>query len=416
MTLYNKMDEYAKLFLQGEDIEEYTEDELCNNPDFMKALIRLDKKSYIYMSDELKKDFEFIRDVVKENKDDYDFCSILIEGLEEDCVIDELDEGDLIAFNTGVKIEEEIKQANIRELYAIVTENILRDSDLLEKDKKGYAVKLNSYYTMILGCVMNAVNKDPESNELGYGFGVIKEFLVCNPVLLKYFAERLTLDIIDEEESVTEYSNNTELVIHNAYASKEEYEKEGFVLALAKIIRPYDPFLYDYLVINKDNDMFKRFAYEKRQILNNWDLLESNNRINKSEEFTSNITQALDQLHIPCVYTMDVIAYMRENYGKDFSDDLFDPYYEQLEQFGINIDGEEEPSRIGVEFIQEGLEKNDIDTIKLIDYATYLYGQLTKARIVPKDAEIKTFEEYFRDKKENKAIQRNRKRPSEKDN
>ena len=144
MKVYDKWDAYAKLFLQGEDVEGYTEDELCNNKDFIKALIRLDKKSYFYMSDELKQDFEFIRELVKEHKDDYDFASILIEEYGEKCFIDELDSKNVVELHDGIRLEEETKQMNLMELYAIVTDDIKRDiSSLEEKDKNGYMVKLS---------------------------------------------------------------------------------------------------------------------------------------------------------------------------------------------------------------------------------------------------------------------------------
>lgn len=411
--IYDLMwDSLAKKFNDGEEIEGYTEEELLSNPKFVKALLRNDKKALIYVEDELVRNYNLTRELVLEFSDDYDFASKIIEIYINENFKKEDDENSNIIHFNGRDIEsQEYENLNCYELYAIITKNI-NPYDITSKDQKGYYMKLRMEFMLETTRIYDYILDNPDLSSLGLGFQVFEYILRNNPYLLEYFAKSMSIDLINGKYDDHENSYTFEEMIHMEYSTQEEFkssfEKEGIYAFFIKKASKRDLALTNYLMKNKDKNLFDSYQESYNKINYNWENYEISNFHNIADELVGNINEAIINESLSPISSLDVIKYLQEKYNAE-NDIIFEnPVFSfkgECEEFDIH------PS---VELILK--EKNgNVSTIEdykisqCLDYAEYLYLEIKNHRILTPDIQILSYEEYQEQKRENKNI-RTRKR------
>ena len=254
MKLYNV--KLAQDYINGNDIEGYTLDELENDKDFMMLVMRIthDKKIYSFCSDEVKKNYKFIRFIINEFKDDLDFlCSAVDYFLEKN-------------------------NDAISELEVLITMSKLadkKDDESINKYKFALAAKYRYriYELKMLQTMYSKENNDGLNMSIFY---VIYDDFVGHKEILDYFAKRMLNDILHE--------NRLELIktMHIRFKSVEELEKFGIRKFIIEFVSYYDDMLADYLKTNieiiknaeKEDEIKKEFKnYEKRLNLGKCNLI-----------------------------------------------------------------------------------------------------------------------------------------------
>ena len=247
----------AQDYINGNDIEGYTLEELENSKDFMKLVINItnDKNMYFFSSDNLKKNYDFVKFLIDKFKNKIDFiCDVADYFLDnkEDCV---------------EKFELEIIMSNI-----LKTQN--------EKKYKKYSLTAGIRYISkkieIEGYNIER-EKDKSIPNVGAGFYLIYDEYYNNEIILNYFAKRMIDDILKENNI------NLEEIIHKNFKTKEQFKKFGINNYIINLIGCYDNMLSDYIskhlntifdTIKKCNKILDDFeAYEERIEKNKFNLI-----------------------------------------------------------------------------------------------------------------------------------------------
>ncbi len=202
---------------------------LEDNVSFMIKVIEYsnDKRMYNLCSENVKKDFKFVKYIIQKFKKDINFISMVADNY----------------IDLNYNSEEFFNSIEI----SIIMENIIGDtSDLnLYKYKMN---NLNLYEDLIaqaqLSISNSKLNKD-DKEFLGLGFYQINNYFLGRNEILRYFAKKMTYQIFFEDEKLT-----FEQLIHQNVDKYEKIEKIGVNNFLINFIGLKDINLAGYISAN----------------------------------------------------------------------------------------------------------------------------------------------------------------------
>lgn len=241
-------------YIYGNDIDEYHYPlhELENNTSFMCDVMSFskDKNMYLYASDKVKQDYEFVKLVIELFKEDQDF----IMGV-----------ADYYLFNS-------MEVSNNKIELHIIMNNLISD----KAKRLPYAISCMSLYETLLIDLKSSYDKMENKEGLldfGLGFIFIYDMYEQNPCIIDFFATRMINNIFYSSEKTLEQ------FIHNSFKNKEIISKQGTNNFIINYIDKNDSCLAGYVSTNIN--LIENINKEINAILNNWDLYEKNEYFRK---------------------------------------------------------------------------------------------------------------------------------------
>lgn len=218
-------------YINGEDIEEYTFDELENDKNFMMLVMSqtVDKKMYNYCSESVKSDYEFVKYVILKFKRDINFITQVADHY----------------------FDNKNHYAERLELSIIMSDLTKDDPELSEK----YAIIREGLYLLnqVKVDIIKREIEDPKAiDKIGEGFFISYDLYYPSEIILNYLAKKNINEIFEK--------HNLEKTLHNDFTSPEEIDKSGLNSYLLKIIGIYDQTLASYVSTHIEllNDIRKK--------------------------------------------------------------------------------------------------------------------------------------------------------------
>lgn len=231
-------EEIIKKYLLGEDIEEFSIEELENDSDFIFNVIDYsnDIKIYNLCSDSIKKDYFFVKKLIFRFKDNESFI---------------INVADYYLNNSEEDLE-------CRELNIIMSE-LIHNTEILK-----YKILADTDYYLKRVEIEMDKSKDSELEPLvGMGFLIIFDEYNSSEIITNFYARELIKEILKE--------NNIcfEKMLHNQFKSNKQIEELGVNNYFIKFINCYDSMLGSY--ISTHLDLIKDYKNEIENICANWD-------------------------------------------------------------------------------------------------------------------------------------------------
>jgi len=205
-------------YIYGKDISPYKKEDLENDIEFMKKVLRISNNTQLYdnCSESLKKDYYFIKFLIKTFSNEKDFIKKIIkEYISTKDIYDKID----------IKI--------------LLDKNFLESSYVL-KNAPDFSYIYNSYIKLIYE-IIKEYNDVEIRTEVGRGFIFIQEEFKEYENILENFALGFIYEIFYEQEITLEQ------IIHKRFKSIEELEKIGINNFLINYIKTYDLYLANYI-------------------------------------------------------------------------------------------------------------------------------------------------------------------------
>lgn len=242
------MDKYSEeivtKYINGEDIINYSIEELENDPKFMIQVIKKtnDKNFYNLCGDEVKKDFSFIKNMIMNFSNDIDFINKIIDYYMKD-INDDQNLTELILliciYTQYSKNKEYNRYKTYREIIYI--DKLAK----IEQTKKEFQ------------------NEPLILDEIGMGFFFIHDYYQHSTLTLKYFAKRFITDMFKENNM------SLEKLVHSKFKTYKDLENYGIRKYLIDLISIYDRHLSEYVTVHIS--ILKPSIIEIKKTKNNWD-------------------------------------------------------------------------------------------------------------------------------------------------
>ena len=212
-------------YIKGEDIKEYTIEELENDSKFMLmvAFTTNDKNIYNLCSENVKLDYEFVKMMIKRFKNDLSFvCQI-----------------------ANYYLENSNDEENNLELL-IIMRGLTKDKDEKIEQFLKYSLKLEcsySFYRFMISEVKKenkCEDKTSFNNIVGMGFFALLEDFGNSELVLNFFAKRFIGEILD--------TINLEKRLHQHFNNFEELEKKGINNYIIDLLNEFDTCLCNYVL------------------------------------------------------------------------------------------------------------------------------------------------------------------------
>lgn len=230
-------------YISGNDIENYSLDELEDDYEFMIEVIKLTKDKRIY---------NLCTQKVKNN---YNFVKFIIETFKEDIpLIIEVSENYL----------SKTPQDDITHKELIIILNNIKSTELSNK-LDGYKATALVFYLSTIIAITKAI-KDRKITDLGRGFYLIQENYKTSPLIVEYMAKRLLFDIFyNTDDKIT-----LEEIIHINYKDKKALEKYGISNFIISHITSIDEYLGAY--ISAHTYLIEKIKEDIKNIIKKWDI------------------------------------------------------------------------------------------------------------------------------------------------
>lgn len=221
-------------YILGNDLEDYSVDELEDDMEFMMLVIddTNDEKLYNLCSDRLKKDYEFVKYLINKFRNNLDFI----------CVV-----ADYYLFN----VDDEFSRI---ELCILMMELTVQNK---EKNME-YTVALDTVYMakrVEIEIVKLGLNDDI-LRDIGMGFLILFDSFNSSEIILNYFAKKTIKEILDENDI------DLDELLHEQFKTPEQIDKIGINNYMLNFIRYYDSTLSSYLCTHIDLMSFLREKIE----------------------------------------------------------------------------------------------------------------------------------------------------------
>ncbi len=228
----------VKKYVNGEDLGEFTSEQLENDKDFMMGVIGYtnDIKMYSFCSDEVKQDYEFVKYLVLKFKDNSEFIISVADNY--------LD-------NTDTDWES-------KEL-SIIMEHVLPR----ELSEKYQVLNETSYFTKRLEVEIAEAKDSKLESMVGMGFWLMFDQYNGSDVILDYYANNMIGEIIRDNNI------NFEKMLHTQFKSAGKIAKMGINNYIVNFIGHYDSMLSSYAGTHLD--IIKPIANRIKLIQDNWD-------------------------------------------------------------------------------------------------------------------------------------------------
>ena len=220
MEKYNK--ELIMNYISGNDIGDYDLNELEDDKLFMTKVIEFsnDEKMYNFCSENLKKDYEFIKYIILKFKNNIKFITSVADYF--------LDNTDYERVELSIIMSKLTERENGINQYNVLCDAIY----------SGKRLQIELYKLQ---------NKNEELvNEIGMGFLLIYDLYNHSEIILKFYAKKMIEDIFKE------YDIELEKILHNQFKRLDEINKQGLNNYMLKFIETYDPMLASYASAHLD--------------------------------------------------------------------------------------------------------------------------------------------------------------------
>lgn len=289
--------ELVKKYINGEEIANYNLDELENDYNFMKSVIEYsnDKNIYKLCSDNLKKNYQFVKFLLYKFKDDMNFITKV---------------ADYYINNNNCDLEQiNIEYDEIIILISNLTKNKVDEDKNIMYQTKAFAIYKKARIQIAL--ILNEIKSDMKlSNELGLGFFFILDTYGHSDIIIKDFSKRYLFELFEENNTF-----NLEKYLHERFINFEDLEKVGVVNYFIQFIRSFDKYLADYVSVYPDlitNLLNKRLSIIKR----NWKMYEKNAIKEKINILYNEVEKYLKDKKLEYTFnTIDVIYYLTKKLG-----------------------------------------------------------------------------------------------------
>jgi len=325
-------------YIIGNDIEGITIEELENDYKFMIEVIKYtkDKNMYNLCSNEVKKNYEFVRFMVETFKDDIKF-------------IDEIATNYLEQINSG--------DITSREL-TIIMSNIIGDCEDMELNT--YSVQSTMFYVSSMLDIEIELKTSEEY--IGKKFEFVYQNYETSMIILNYIANRMLQEIFYNNEEYT-----FEELIHYNFKSVNELNDINLNNYLINYINSYDSSLSAYVSCHLEllDELRKNIGI----ITKNWD--NYFDRINKRriDVFNQELDKYIEENGSSINYSIvDFIDYVMKKLNLEETFKKYDDYSADMEMFG------------GINPIDEN--KLDLLDLKCLKYVTKLTKELFKEDII----------------------------------
>ena len=235
-------------YVNGEDLGEYSIEQLENDKDFMMGVISYtnDTKMYSSCSELVKQDYEFVKYLVLKFKDNSEFITAVADNY--------LD-------NTDTDWER-------RELN-IIMEKVLPK----ELSEKYEMVNETLYFEKRLEVEIAEVKDSKLETMIGMGFWIMFDQYNGSDVILDYYANNMIGEIIRDNNI------NFEKMLHTQFKSSDKITEMGINNYIVNFIGYYDSMLSSY--VSTHLDIIKPIANRIKLIQDNWDKYSSVDEIRK---------------------------------------------------------------------------------------------------------------------------------------
>lgn len=280
-------------YINKQDLGIYTKEELENNKDFMKAVIRYtnDEKFYGCCSNDLKKDYDFVKYVILKFRSYYDFIMSVADKY--------LEKGNL--------------DVNALELNILMTK--LLPNNLANKYE---LVCQTAYYAKRVEIEI-AKAQDPNlESQIGEGFLFIFDDYSPSEIVLKYFAMNMIEEIIEDNDI------NWEIMVHNQFKTPDKIDEVGVNNYIINFIGYYDSMLSTY--ISTHLDLIKGIKNKIKGIELIWDRY---NKINDDKRYNNMLDMVHEYMRISesNMEEMDLLYFVARELGvKDKVIKYVNPY------------------------------------------------------------------------------------------
>ena len=330
----------ANDYINGEDITGYTLEELENDKDFMMLVIRMthDKKLYSFCSDKVKKNYEFVRFIIKEFSYDLDFISNVADYFLENQ-------------------EDELEKLELEIIMLDYIDD--KQSDMYMK----YLIPAAATY-MCKRVDIEAYNlehkNDKSAPKIGTGFIVIYDEYFGHEEILNFYAKRLINDIIDDNNI------NLEKIIHNSFKIPGALEKYGIKNFIINFISFYDDMLADY--ITSHQELMSDLEIEIKKIIKRYEDYEKKLELEKYYSIIDQVNNYMkDRVYESILDTSFCLCYVAKQLG------IFDTFFKKyfLDKYFNEEDATKLLNSIDEETLQSILQRSftdkaNLDTIREI--------------------------------------------------
>lgn len=278
MKKYSK--EIINKYILGEEIKDFSLDDLENDKEFMKEVINAtnDNKIYELCSKELKKDYEFIKWLIMKFQNNITFiCKVADYFLKES--------------------NEEILRI---ELSIILLELTKNNKDINKK----YKMLTDTFYKkkrVEIEIIKEELKKDKFIDTIGLGFLVMFDTYNGNELILNYYAKK-TIDAIFEENEI-----DIEVMLHTKFKNKNEITQNGINNFALSLIECYDPMLSSYLSCHIE--LMNNLKQKIINIKNNWNNYELNEEIEKYHLILDKVHEYMSKIEDNTILSEKSILY-----------------------------------------------------------------------------------------------------------
>lgn len=326
MEKYNN--KLISAYINGEDIEEYSIDDLENDKIFMMLVITRtnDKNFYDLCSDELKVNYEFVSFLIKKFENNISFiCKVADYYLKN--VDDELIRTELI-----IKMADLTKGKDEEKYHEY---NIMREALFTAKRVQIEMGKIN-------------INDEYASNEIGMGFLLIFDSFNNNKIILNYYAKKM-IEAIFEENDI-----NLENMLHEQFDNPEQINKVGITNYMLNFIGAYDSMLASYL--NTNLDLLNELKSKINIIQTRWNKYANMNERKKYNLIFEKVHDYMDQIENEGVLTeTDLLYYVCQRLGIVNKLAKYDGIAAELDESFVND--------LDEEFLEDTLRVSFIDRV-----------------------------------------------------
>lgn len=314
----------VKNYVNGEDLGEFTIEQLENDKDFMMSVISYtnDIKMYSFCSDKVKQDYEFVKYLVLKFKDNSDFITFVADN-----------------YLDNTETDWESKE------LSIIMERVLPR----ELSEKYQVLNEISYFTKRLEIEIVEAKDSKLESMVGMGFWLIFDQYNGSNIILDYFANNMIGEIIRDNNI------NFEKMLHTQFKSADKITEMGINSYIVKFIGFYDSMLSSY--VSTHIDIIKPIANKIKLIQDDWDkysCVDEFKRYNKMLDMVheymsmsnSNMTEnevlyyVANELGIAKKVkqyngSKDIEEKFKEEYGFDFADDTDEEVMKDMVRFEI---------------------------------------------------------------------------------